>query len=113
MIGGNSTSVTSLQPRMREGARLLLAVAPHLGATSARITSAKRSRASQTALYKNFVAGRAAFPAAPPGFSKHEQGLAVDILVTPPAAQVALGRWWESVGGTWGKRFNDPIHFEL
>lgn len=24
-----------------------------------------------------------------------------------------LGRVWESWGGRWGGRFNDPIHFEL
>jgi hypothetical protein len=33
--------------------------------------------------------------------------------VNPPTAQTALGRWWQSVGGTWGGEFKDPIHFEL
>lgn len=112
-LSGNSTSIASLAPAMRRAARLLLAVAPHLGATTTRVTSTRRSRAQQTQLYKNFVAGKAAFPAAPPGTSKHELGLAIDIVVTPAAAQTALGQWWRAVGGTWGGQFNDPIHFEI
>lgn len=112
-LGGNSTSLASLQPRMRDAAKLLVQAAPALGATSVRVTSAKRSRAQQTALYKNFLAGKATYPVAPPGSSKHERGLAVDIVVTPPAMQNVLGTWWRSVGGVWGGQFNDPIHFEL
>jgi LAS superfamily LD-carboxypeptidase LdcB len=112
-LGGNSTSIASLQPKMRRAAQLLLQAAPALGASTVRVTSAKRSRAQQTQLYKNFLAGKAAFPAAPPGQSKHEQGLAVDIVVTPAAAQIALGQWWRKVGGIWGGSFQDPIHFEL
>ena len=112
-LAGNSLSTKTLSPQMRRGAELLLKVAPALGATSARITSAKRSRAQQAVLYKNFLAGKAKFPAAPPGTSKHEKGMAVDIVVEPPEAQIALGRWWQEVGGTWGGQFQDPIHFEL
>lgn len=112
-LGGNSSSISSLREPMRSAAALLLKVAPALGASSVRVTSAKRSRAQQSSLYKNFLAGRAQYPVAPPGSSKHEQGLAVDIVVSPPAAQAALGEWWRKVGGTWGGSFNDPIHFEL
>jgi len=112
-LAGNATTIETLQPRMRRVAELLLQVAPALGATSARVTSAKRSSAQQRKLYSNYLAGKSAYPAAPPGQSKHEQGLAVDIVVEPQSAQAALGRWFQSVGGTWGGQFNDPIHFEL
>lgn len=112
-LGGNSTSIESLSPRMRAAAKLLLQAAPALGATAVRVTSTKRSRAQQTALYKNFVAGKAAYPVAPPGTSKHERGLAIDVVVSPPSMQSVVGRWWQSVGGVWGGQFNDPIHFEL
>lgn len=98
---------------MATAAAYLLQAAVALGASSARVTSARRSHAQQAALYRNYLAGRATFPAAPPGLSKHEQGLAVDIVVNPPALQAALGRWWQSVGGTWGGQYQDPIHFEL
>jgi len=112
-LAGNSTAINSLSPRMQGAARFLLQVAPLLGATSVRVTSTKRSRAQQTALYKNYLAGKATFPVAPPGTSKHESGDALDIVVTPESAQTALGKWWQSVGGTWGGAYKDPIHFEL
>lgn len=112
-LAGNSTAIGSLTPRMQQAVRFLLQAAPLVGATSTRITSTKRSRAQQTALYKNYLAGKATYPVAPPGTSKHERGEAVDIVVTPDAAQVALGKWWQSVGGTWGGTYKDPIHFEL
>jgi len=112
-LAGNALSVNSLDPRFREAVGFLLQVAPALGATSVRITSTRRSRAQQTKLYAAYVAGKSAFPAARPGTSKHERGLAVDLVVTPASAQALLGRWWQSVGGIWGGTFKDPIHFEL
>ncbi len=112
-LAGNTTSTAGLKPEMKAGAKFLLQAAVALGASSARITSGKRSHAQQASLYKNFLAGKALYPVAPPGSSKHELGLAVDIVVTPASFQTALGQWWRSVGGTWGGSFNDPIHFEL
>jgi len=112
-LAGNGTSLKSLQPRMARAAAFLLQVAPALGATTVKVTSARRSRAQQKVLYANYLAGKSRYPAAPPGTSKHEQGLAVDIKVEPESAQLALGRWWQAVGGVWGGQFQDPIHFEL
>jgi len=110
-LAGNSLSMKSLEPRMRNAAPLLLKVAPFLGARSVTVTSAKRSRAQQTSLYKNYLAGNSRFPAAPPGTSKHEKGLAVDLRVEPESVLPALGAWWNSVGGRWFA--SDPIHFEI
>lgn len=76
----------------------------------ARVTSARRSRAEQTRLYRRAMAGQSRFPAAPPGRSKHEQGRAID-LVAAPRVLAALGRAWQRSGGIWGGR-SDPIHFE-
>ena len=75
------------------------------------LTSGRRSRASQTRLYRRFLAGQADFPVAPPGKSKHELGRAFD-MIAPPAVLRSAGDTWESWGGRWGGRFNDPIHFE-
>lgn len=110
MIGGNGTSLASLNPALRQKAKYLFAWAPHLNA-KIRVTSTKRSRATQTALYKNFLAGKSNYPVAPPGTSKHEKGLALDIVTTPYEALYTLGKWWRTVGGTWND--SDPIHFEL
>jgi hypothetical protein len=78
---------------------------------TARVTSVRRSTAEQTRLYRRFLAGQAAFPVAPPGTSKHERGIAFDIVAGSRTLEAA-GRIWESWGGRWGGRFKDPIHFE-
>lgn len=77
-----------------------------------RITSTRRSSALQARLYRRYLAGLHPYPVAPPGKSKHEQGLAWD-MVASSAELARLGRIWESWGGKWGGRFHDPIHFEV
>lgn len=71
----------------------------------------RRSRAQQSLLYRRYLSGRATFPAAPPGRSKHEYGLAWDMVTEPYSALYTLGAWWRQLGGTWGGE-RDPIHFE-
>lgn len=78
-----------------------------------RITSGYRSVAEQRRLYERYIAGRQPYPVAPPGRSYHNYGLAVDIVAdSPPGAQEALGRLWESWGGLWGGS-RDPVHFSI
>lgn len=77
-----------------------------------RITSVRRSSTEQARLYRRYLAGQSRFPAAPPGRSKHEQGLAFDIVARDETL-AAAGALWERIGGRWGGRFNDPIHFEV
>lgn len=76
-----------------------------------RITSVRRSTTEQARLYRRFLAGQSLYPVAPPGRSKHEQGLAFDIVARDETL-AAAGKLWESWGGRWGGRFNDNIHFE-
>ena len=52
--------------------------------------------------------------------SLHTQRLAVDFnlfidgkYMTGSDAYKPLGEYWESIGGTWGGRFNDGNHFSL
>lgn len=78
---------------------------------TAKVSSVRRSRAEQSRLYRRYLAGLARFPAAPPGKSKHERGLAFDIVAQPETLKWA-GAVWESWGGRWGGRFHDEIHFE-
>lgn len=78
------------------------------------VNSVKRSSADQARLYRQAQAGLSRFPAAPPGSSMHEQGLAFDISVPGhPEVLRALGAVWERAGFTWGGRFGDPIHFDF
>lgn len=78
------------------------------------LTSTVRSRRVQERLYRSYLAGERKYPAAPPGTSLHEKGLAFDMTVEPMSALSVLGQVWESFGPgfRWGGRFADPIHFE-
>jgi len=81
-----------------------------------RVTSVRRSRAEQARLYERFLAGKSNLPAAPPGQSLHEYGLAFDLARAgiephddPLLAQ--LGEVWNAWGGHWSR--SDPVHFEV
>ena len=52
--------------------------------------------------------------------SLHQYRLAIDInlfkggvYLTQTEDYKRLGEWWESIGGSWGGRFNDGNHFSL
>lgn len=94
------------------------------------VTSARRSLADQTRLYKTQQLCQASpscraqqvnpFPVAKPGCSMHEAGLAIDIA-RPEFQGVyydslradrnlrAIGQAWRRAGGFWDE--SDPIHF--
>lgn len=76
------------------------------------VTSARRSSGEQARLYARYKSGQSKYPAAPPGSSTHESGLAFDAVVSPPEYQTAAGQAWEQMGGRWGGRFSDAVHFE-
>lgn len=100
-----------LVPELRPAAYALLQVAQKAGLRP-RVTSVRRSRSEQAALYARFLRGESDLPAAPPGTSQHEHGLAFDMVLaegyrTPN--QAALGALWRSWGGRWESA--DPVHF--
>lgn len=99
------SSFSGLQPWLRPYAKALEGYFPRL-----QITSVRRSRTQQISLWNN--RHNNPYPVAPPGTSKHERGLAWD-MVGPPDILRQAGAVWESWGGVWGGRFNDPIHFEV
>lgn len=52
--------------------------------------------------------------------SLHKLKLAIDLNLFRDGKYLAstedhrpLGEWWESIGGTWGGRFNDGNHYSL
>jgi len=101
-----STSLAGLQPWLQPYARYLVALAPMV-----RVTSVRRSRSEQAYLYRRFLAGESQYPVAPPGQSLHEYGRAFDVKA-PSELLNHLGHIWEQMGGRWGGRGGDPIHFE-
>lgn len=78
-----------------------------IGAT---ITSGFRSIGKQQELRRRFEQGLSKLPAARPGFSTHNYGFAVDIVLRG-APQSALGPEAARVGLVWaGKK--DPVHVD-
>ena len=81
------------------------------------VTSARRDRAKQARLYSSWLSGQSPIPAAPPGGSLHEYGLAFDMArigIDPLADPLLtwLGRVWEHWGGRYGGQ-RDPVHFQV
>jgi len=107
-----ASGLGSLQSWIIPAAEWLVHVAT-LAGLNPRVTSARRSHTQQALLYRRFLAGQSRFPAAPPGSSAHELGLAFDLWVNDESSLADLGEVWEKqAGGTWGGHFKDPIHFE-
>jgi len=106
-----AASLKLLIPELYPWASALVDAAAEAG-YNPRVTSTLRTRAEQTRLYRRFLAGQSPLPAAPPGSSAHEYGWAFDVVVEPYEGLADLGDYWESLGGVWGGRFNDPVHFE-
>lgn len=100
-----------LRPELRPWASALFDVATRYR-LSPRVTSTFRSLEEQRFLYEKFLRGESLFPAAPPGASRHNFGLAFDLVVNSSEGQTFIGRVWESWGGRWGGRFRDDIHFD-
>ncbi len=111
-------STRDLDPRVQRHANAFIAYLERLGYTVT-VTSTRRSVDTQRQLYSCYVRtgcsncgrGGGCYPAAPPGHSQHDRGLAFDLHLDPPAYDVA-GQLWERLGLTWGGRFSDPIHFD-
>lgn len=101
-------NLSKVHPTLRAIARNLPRVAAAQG-YQVRVTSGYRSRATQAKLYSDYVKGLSLYPAAPPGTSDHEKGLALDILSTNVEALV---RDLTSVGLGW-QGPDDPIHFYI
>ncbi len=106
-----SASLTELIPELQQPARDLVDAAGAAGLLP-RVTSTVRTYSQQRRLYNRYLAGFSQFPAAPPGRSAHEYGWAFDIVVSPFDALTDVGTYWETLGGVWGGRGRDPVHFE-
>lgn len=105
----------TLDPRLTPWAKYLYALGKQYDGRLV-VTSARRSYAKQSRLYDAWINGRSKIPAAPPGRSLHQYGLAFDMarigkspLGDPLLAW--LGAVWESWGGRYGGA-NDPVHFQ-
>jgi len=97
-----------LHPTLSKIKRNLPAVARANG-FQARVTSGYRSRAKQAWLYNRYLQGLQQYPVAPPGYSDHEIGLALDVVSTDTPKLVSL---LSQVGLSWAGPA-DPVHFSM
>ncbi|MHC4067808.1 MAG: M15 family metallopeptidase [Planctomycetota bacterium] len=105
-----SFELRGLHPELMPYGELLLRIIRDAGYT-VRVTSVFRSLEKQAQLYRLRQAGKWPYPVAPPGGSKHNYGLAWDMVTEPYDLLQDAGRVWRSWGGRWGE--GDPIHFEV
>lgn len=80
---------------------------------SGTVTSGLRDSAKQQKLYSDFIAGRSTIPAAPPGRSSHEYGLALDFVVDDgkdSQLQRAVMDWFQAMGAELVP--GDPVHIQ-
>jgi len=108
-------SLNTLQPWLVPWARYLHWVGKQYDGRLV-VTSSKRSIAKQMELYTAWKSGRSKIPAAYPGESLHQAGLAFDMArigIDPLNDPLLnwLGAVWESWGGRWGGK-RDPVHFQ-
>ncbi len=111
----SSTNLELLDKRLVERARIFYRVLQHAGLKPT-LTSVVRPPSVQGCLYDRAVSGVSRLPALPPGRSLHGQGLAFDLVVTPPALLERAGALWKAVfDGEWGgdsRLGYDPVHFQ-
>ncbi|GAG84918.1 unnamed protein product [marine sediment metagenome] len=101
-----------LHPQVRPAAEWLVMLAAAQG-WDVRITSVFRSFREQDGLYQDWIRGRRVLPAAKPGCSQHQYGLAFDMVIAEDMhgpLQRAIGGAWRQVGGWWIGQ-TDPVHY--
>lgn len=109
-----SAGLSSLDRRFRPYAKVLINAARAAG-FNPQVTSTRRSLSTQRRLYRDYLQGKSPYPAAPPGASQHNVGLAFDMTTADRSMLAEVGKLWESFGPgfRWGGRFGDPVHFDF
>ncbi len=106
-------ATVSLTPEFAEAVDGLIQAALDAGIVDAiQIVSGFRSSQEQRRLFTAWKSGKSDLPAAAPGTSFHEFGLAIDVSVSPPEALSDFGEFAERHGFRWGGRFDDPVHID-
>jgi len=103
------TSILDLEPVTRLSLRQAIEESIRLGIQFF-ITSTVRSFVEQLKLFIRFKAGQSKFPAAPPGKSTHQLGIAVDLVPKDPSTLQDVVSLMVRHGFKWaGPR--DTVHF--
>jgi len=100
----------SLPPRIRSGLERAREDLNRRGVRTV-VTSTFRSVREQTFLYNMFLRGQTSFPVAPPGRSRHQFGLAVDLIPVDPSDLPVVVDVMRAVGFRWAGTA-DSVHFD-
>lgn len=103
------SSLLTLEPCTRSWYRAALVDLRRAG-ISVTTTSTRRTTAEQARLFRDFQAGITRFPAARPGTSTHELGIAVDLVPLSPKALPAVILLMARHGFKWAGA-HDRVHF--
>ena len=109
-------TLNQLHPQLVPWAKWLLAVGRYYDSRLV-VTSGFRDMSKQAKLYDAWQRGQSQIPAAPPGKSLHNYGLAFDLArvgidpLNDPLLKW-LGSVWVHVGGSYGGE-RDPVHFAV
>jgi D-alanyl-D-alanine dipeptidase len=109
--GLTGKDISGLSPGLAQALQQAAAEYNQITGKTVEVTSAVRDSAKQAELYQAYVSGKSKFPAAPPGSSKHERGLAVDIsqAVADDMDRMGLLKKY----GLSRPVANDPVHLEV
>jgi D-alanyl-D-alanine dipeptidase len=109
--GLTGKSLSGVSSGLAQALQMAAAEYTQITGKTVEVTSAVRDSAKQAELYQAYVEGRSKFPAAPPGTSKHERGLAVDIsqAVADDMDRMGLLKKY----GLSRPVANDPVHLEV
>ena len=108
--GLSGKSLSGVSPGLAQALQSAAAEYHQITGKTVEVTSAVRDSAKQAQLYQDYISGKSPFPAAPPGRSKHEQGLAVDVsrAVAEELDRMGLLKKY----GLSRPVANDPVHIE-
>ena len=109
--GLTGKDISGLSPGLAQALQQAAAEYNQITGKTVEVTSAVRDSAKQAELYQAYMNGSSKFPAAPPGTSKHEKGLAVDISqgVADEMDRMGLLKKY----GLSRPVANDPVHLEV
>ena len=107
-----ASSLSLLHPEVHRRALRLLQDARRAG-LRIMVTSTLRTFEEQDRLYRAWLArGRTGLPAAPPGTSTHNYGVAIDLVSLDAGRLAELVHLAECAGLKWAGT-SDPVHFDV
>jgi len=106
-----NADVSGLHPSVQSRFRAMADEYYQMTGNQIKVTSARRTTQQQIKLYQDYIDGRSKLPAAKPGTSLHERGLALDIDAKQ-AQDLHLSGLLQKHGFTWPMPQRDPVHIQ-